>query len=359
MKPWRSIVNARSERLPARSRFLRTVFAFASLLESVVLVGAAPGLGAPALAAPAAVGAPEYRLVTEPADGPGPIYSLILSARHTLDMTMYELRDPTAEADLVADAGRGVKVRVVLDHNLAGPYNAAAYRYLESHGVAVHWAPQSYDVTHQKTITVDGAVSAVMTLNLTSEYYSTTRDFVVVDRDPADVSAIEAVFNNDFAGRSSSPEPAGAHLVWSPGADARVVGIIGSANHTLYVENEEMSEYTVVDALCAAARRGVDVKVAMTYQSSWSQNFDKLVAAGVHVSTYAPSARLYIHAKVIDVDPGYPDEQLDLGSQNFSWTSLQYNRELGVDLGPAQANIVNGVAATVGSDFTGATPWRP
>ncbi len=43
---------------------------------------------------------------------------------------------------------------------------------------------QSYDVTHQKTITVDGDVSAVMTLNLTSEYYSTTRDFAVIDRDP-------------------------------------------------------------------------------------------------------------------------------------------------------------------------------
>ncbi len=358
MKPWRSIVKARSNRVRAPGRLLRAVLVLASLVASAVVVPATCGLGPPALAETAAVGAPEYRLVTEPAAGLGPIYSLILSARHTLDMTMYELRDPTAEADLVADARRGVEVRVVLDHNLAGSYNAAPYGYLGSHGVAVHWAPQSYDVTHQKTITVDGDVSAVMTLNLTSEYYSTTRDFVVVDRDPADVSAIEAVFNNDFAGRSSSAEPAGADLVWSPGADARVVSIIGSARHTLYVENEEMSEYTVVDALSAAARRGVDVKVVMTYQSSWRQNFDKLAAAGVHVSTYAPSARLYIHAKVIDVDPGYPDEQLDLGSQNFSWASLQYNRELGVDLGPAQANIINSVAATVGSDFAAATPWR-
>jgi hypothetical protein len=103
------------------------------------------------------------------------------------------------------------------------------------------------------------------------------------------------------------------------------------------VENEEMSEYTIVDALAAAARRGVDVEVVMTYQSSWRSNFDKLAEAGVHVRTYSPDADLYIHAKVIEVDPGYPDEQLELGSQNFSWASLQYNRELGVDLGAAQA----------------------
>ena len=118
-----------------------------------------------------------------------------------------------------------------------------------------------------------------------------------------------------------------------------------------------MSEYTIVDALAAAARRGVDVEVVMTYQSSWRSNLDKLAEAGVHVRTYSPDAGLYIHAKVIDVDPGYPDQQLEIGSQNFSWASLQYNRELGLDLGPAQADIVDSVAATVRSDFAGGEPW--
>jgi len=299
----------------------------------------------------------EYSLVTEPATGLGPIYSLISSARRTLDMTMYELSDPTAEAELAADAKRGVRVRVVLDQNLARSYNTAAFTYLSSHGVEVHWAPQSYDVAHQKTITVDGDVSVIMTLNLTSQYYATTRDFAVIDRGPADVTAVETVFANDFAGHSSSPEPPGADLVWSPGADATLVDVIGSARHTLYVENEEMSEYTIVDSLEEAAKRGVDVEVVMTYQSSWRANFDKLVAAGAHVRTYASNANLYIHAKVIDVDPGYPDERVDIGSQNFSWGSLEYNRELGLDLGPAQNTIIKSVAATVQSDFAGATPW--
>lgn len=179
----------------------------------------------------------------------------------------------------------------------------------------------------------------------------------MIDRDAADVGAVRAVFNGDFAGAPSSPEPAGHDLVWSPGADDRLVGIIASARHTLYVENEEMSEYTIVDALADAARRGVDVEVVMTYQSSWRSNFDKLAAAGVHVRTYSPDADLYIHAKVIDVDPGYADEQLELGSQNFSWASLQYNRELGVDLGAAEADIVDSVASTVRSDFAGGEPW--
>jgi phosphatidylserine/phosphatidylglycerophosphate/cardiolipin synthase-like enzyme len=327
----------------------------AAAVPIVVVLAAAivpASLPAPAVATPA-----QYRLLTEPADGLSTIYRLISSARRTVDMTMYELADPVAEADLAADAQRGVVVRLVLDQDLAKTYNTPAYDYLTARRVDVHWASKSYDVTHQKTITVDGSVSVVMTLNLTSRYYATSRDFALIDRNPADVAAIETVFDHDFAGDSSSPEPAGADLVWSPGADGRLVGIIGAARHTLYVENEEMSEYTIVDALAAAAERGVDVKVVMAYQSSWRSDFDKLARTGVHVRTYAADANLYIHAKVIDDDPGYADEQVDIGSQNFSWASLQYNRELGVDLGPGQAGIIADVAATVSRDYAGGTAW--
>ena len=311
--------------------------------------------GSSALGAPVTAG--PYTLLTEPADSLAPIYALMASARHSLDMTMYELSDPRAEAELAADAARGVRVRVVLDQNLARSYNTAAFDYLEARGVAVHWAPPSYDVTHQKTVTVDGKVSVIMTLNLTNEYYSTSRDFAVVDRQPADVAAIEEVFANDFADRASSPEPTGTDLVWSPGADARLVALIESARHDVLVEDEEMSEYTIVDALAADARRGVQVDVAMTSSPEWASNFDKLEAAGAHVRTYSPDASLYVHAKVIVVDPGYADERLDLGSQNFSWSSLEYNRELGLVLGPAQAPLIASVAATVRSDFAAASPW--
>ena len=67
------------------------------------------------------------RLLTEPASGIGPIYKLITAARHSVDLTMYELADPTAEADLAADAGRGVDVRVLLDRHLEKSRNTSAY----------------------------------------------------------------------------------------------------------------------------------------------------------------------------------------------------------------------------------------
>ena len=116
-----------------------------------------------------------------------PVYRFVLSARNSLDMTMYELRDPTMVADLLADQHRGVKVRVILDTNREHAANAAAFSALSSGGVHVVWADTTYEATHQKTITVDGTESLILTGNLTSEYYTTTRDFGVFDEDPADV----------------------------------------------------------------------------------------------------------------------------------------------------------------------------
>lgn len=201
---------------------------------------------------------PEWSLIVEPNDGMGPIDSLMSSAQHSLDMTMYELADPEAIGILESDAARGVRVRVLLDQDYSGgSVNADAYSELASHGVEVRWA-YSGTIFHQKTITVDDTTSAIMTLNLTSAYYATSRDFAVVTNDNSDVSAIESVFDRDWSS-SGPPAPgsAGDDLVWSPGATEALVHLIDSAQHSLLIENEEMDDSAMEDALESAASRGV------------------------------------------------------------------------------------------------------
>jgi phosphatidylserine/phosphatidylglycerophosphate/cardiolipin synthase-like enzyme len=294
-------------------------------------------------------------LVTAPEQGYQPIYDFITSAHHTLDMTMYELVDTTAEQDLVRDAERGVRVRVVLDHHLEKKNNQAAFRHLTEHGVHVAWANTHYASTHQKTITVDDSTSAIMTGNLTSRYYSTTRDLGVMDNTPADVTAIEQTFDADFAGMVATP-PNGADLMWSPTtAEPDMISLINSARQSLQVENEEMGLSAVESALIAAAHRGVDVRVTMTRSSDWTDASDKLVRGGVHVATYSSSASLYIHAKVIVRDAGQPDAKAFVGSENFSSASLTRNRELGLTLtAPA---ILTALHDTLGHDYFAAAQW--
>lgn len=315
----------------------------------LVLAGCAartPATATASLQAP-----PTPGLLVEPTAGLGEIYSLLGSARHSLDMTMYELVDSRAEAILAADAGRGVAVRVVLDGALERRENQAAYAYLQAHRVAVRWGPAGFHATHEKAFVVDRAAAVIMTLNLTSRYYSDTRDFAVVDRDPGDVDAVEAVFAGDFAGAPVSRAPTGADLLWSPGAAPTLVSLVDSARSSIILESEELSDSAVVSALVDAARRGVDVRVVMTYSSDYRENFERLAQAGAHVATYAASAPLYIHAKAMVVD----DRVAFVGSENLSADSLDHDRELG--LVTTAPPVVSGLEQTMSSDWRGAQPF--
>jgi cardiolipin synthase len=300
-------------------------------------VTAPPATSAPPTAvttttgASAAVPPGGLALQVEPGAWPGAVASFISGAQHSVDMTMYELDDPATEDALAADAARGVRVRVLLDAEGEGrSENAAAATFLSAHGVAVTWGP-SDTIVHQKTVVVDDRVAAVMTGNLTAGYYGDTRDFTVLDGEPADVAAIETVFGDDVSGQPIGPGPPGDDLVWSPGATGALLGVIDGATSTLLVENEEMDSTVVEQALEQAASRGVRVDVVMTEDSEWDAALGSLEAAGVHVALYPDqSGDLYIHAKTVVADLGRPDQRAYVGSQNFSTSSLEYNRELGI-----------------------------
>ena len=110
-------------------------------------------------------------------------------------MVMYELTDTTVEQELIAAAVKGIKVRVILDASLEKKSNTAAYNTLLASGVNVVWSNTNFQATHQKTIIIDQKTVAIMTLNLTPIYYSTTRDFALIETDTNDISAIETTFN--------------------------------------------------------------------------------------------------------------------------------------------------------------------
>jgi cardiolipin synthase A/B len=284
-----------------------------------------------------------------------PLYQYIQTATSALDMTMYELVDTTFQQDLVALAAKGVKVRVILDQALEKTNNTPTFDYLNANGVQTVWANPIFQASHQKTITLDGKSTAIMTLNLTSRYYNSSRDFAVIDTSANDIAAIEATFNADFTAASITP-PLGDDLVWSPtNAQPALIALINSAKVSLNVENEEMADNAIVTALSNAAKNGVKVQVTMTDNSAYTTEFNTLKAAGVQIHTYAQTASLYIHAKVVLVDFGQTRQQAFVGSENFSNASLTENRELGLTLSdPAILQTLN---TTMNSDFAGGTAF--
>jgi len=297
------------------------------------------------------------------------LYALINGAQKTIDMTMYALEDTTFSGDLVADCQRGVKVRVILDVNLEKSGNTPAYNQLNAQtNCSAVWANTAFQATHEKSFIIDGTQVAIMSLNLQSQYYTTTRDFAMIENDANDINAIQLTFNADYAAGTPSGGSQGASdfsyapgpgddLIWSPTtAQADMLSIISNAKSTLLVENEEMGAANIVSALEAACQNGVTVRIAMVSQSSYATNFKALEAAncGVHVYPNTQTG-FYVHAKAVVADYGLSTQKVYMGSINYSSASMTQNRELGMYItDPAS---VQSIETTMAADYAGGTAY--
>jgi phosphatidylserine/phosphatidylglycerophosphate/cardiolipin synthase-like enzyme len=276
----------------------------------------------------------DYSLIVLPQSGYQPIYDFIAGAKTSIDMTMYQLADPTAQAALKAAAQRGVTVRVLLDSDPEGgggqKANQAAYDDLNANGVQARWA-WTGTLWHQKSITRDGEDAAIMTCNLYAPFYPIVRDYAVILRNTATATGMEETFNTDWNNTSSPPSqgeiPERSELIWSPGAEPGLVALIDSARPgtTLYAEDEQLDSPPIEQALIAAVQRGVTVNLTMTYSADYVNGFNTLAAAGVHVSLYQPTAPIYIHSKAISVN----NDTVYVGSSNFTTAMTDQNRNVG------------------------------
>jgi phosphatidylserine/phosphatidylglycerophosphate/cardiolipin synthase-like enzyme len=293
-----------------------------------------------------------FTLITEPDQGITPVLNMIKSATSSIDLVMYEFKDKQIADALIAAQKRGVTVRVLVNQGYYGKeekLNEPAYSYLESENTSVHWTPEYFALTHQKTLIVDQNKALIMTFNLVPEYYATARDFGVLDTDQNDVQAIENTFENDWTHQHILPAN-GDDLVWSPGVDGNMLLLINSAKKELDIYNEEMEDSVITDALMDAAKRGVAVNIVMTYQSAAKLAFGQLKNAGVQLHLFH-GEKFYIHAKMILAD----GTEAFLGSENFSYTSLNKNRELGIFL--SDPSIINSLSKTFSLDWQKASAY--
>ena len=280
---------------------------------------------------------PVHTLVVEPNDGRTMVLDTINGAEKTINITIYELDDPQVVDALAAAQKRGVSVRVLYNNasfasmNQTNPNFYAVYN-LTPAGVALKPASPVFTVTHQKTLTADGKKSLIMTFNLGASYFGTTRDFGILTTNMTEIKEITDVFDTDWNYQKISPSV--PTLVWSPvNSRAKILSVINGSAKTLDVYNEEITDQQCTDALLAAAKRGVAVRViAADLQGDDGKNTNAqalktLNAGGVQAKTITS---LYIHAKMALADYNTTGQIVYLGSENFSNVSLDQNRELGI-----------------------------
>lgn len=347
-------------------RLFRTAGAVAVpalLLLAVALLGCGTQTGTGATQTSATgtqSGAGDYKVIVLPQDGYQPIYDFIAGAKASIDMTMYQLADPTAQSALKAAAQRGVRVRVLLNADPEGgggtKANQPAYDDLNANGVEVRWA-WSGTLWHQKSMTRDREAAAIMTANLYVPFYSMVRDYAVIVHNPATAAGMDETFDKDWNNTNVAPTPgvipAGSELIWSPGAEPGLVALINSARPgtTIYAEDEQLDSPPIEQALIAAVQRGVTVNLTMTYSADYVNGLNTLAAGGVHVNLYQPTAPIYIHAKAVSVN----NDTVYMGSSNFTTAMTDQNRNVGIIT--MEPKVVSGITATMAEDFAKATPY--
>ena len=282
------------------------------------------------------LGVQGVQVFVEPEAGDHPITNVIGSAKKSVWLEMYLLTDRNVIRALEEAANRGVDVRVMLEpHPFGGGSPARTMDQLKAAGAKVEDSNPSFALTHEKGLIIDGSTAYIMTSNFSraalggssgSSGYS-NREYDIIDTNPQDVQAVTAIFQSDW--ERTTAQFNDPNLVVSPvNSRNAFVALISSAHSTLLIENEEMNDTAIEQALANAAQHGVHVQVILpaprgSSGDSNSQGIDTINQGGVEVRE---DPRLYMHAKIIVVD----GQKAFVGSENISTQSLDQNRELGI-----------------------------
>lgn len=286
----------------------------------------------------------------QPDDGPQPILDEINFAACSIDVSMYIFTNQDVFDALEHAAARGIRVRVILEREPFGSFGTQQEMYdrLEQIGAEVKWGPEHFTFSHAKYMVVDSRVLVVTNQNFTNAGFDSNREFGVVTTNPNYVMEAAGIFEADW-GRSQQPIST-EHLVVSPvNSRSVILDLINSSTDSLWMYSEVLRDEDVTGALSAAADRGVDVRILVnpTADEDDVPYFLDVLAHGVQVRVLQDP---YVHSKVLIIDG---DTAL-VGSQNYSYTSLELNREVGLIL--TDSMNLNRIMSVYERDWTHGEP---
>jgi cardiolipin synthase A/B len=315
------------------------------------------------------------------------MFEAIQAARHHINMETYILQDDEAGqrfADaLIAKRREGVVVNLLVDSVGTLQTSPEFFDRLKAAGVSVleynpinplegkaGWDPNQRD--HRKILIADGAVAIMGGINISADYASgsipkdrreAARRRKQAEKTPARpwrdtdlriegpvVAEFQRIFLDTW-GEQNGPPIAGGDFVPPPSQQARgrqVVRALPSSprdtQSTIYltlmssIAHAEAEIFItmayfvpdpqLLDALCGAARRGVDVQLILPrhtdvplVQSAGRSHYGTLLRCGVKLYE---RREVLLHAKTAVIDGVWST----VGSANLDWRSFVHNQEL-------------------------------
>ncbi|MGK9452804.1 phospholipase D-like domain-containing protein [Acidithiobacillus caldus] len=271
-------------------------------------------------------------LYIEPNAGQAPILQVIDSAHRQLDIGVYYLSDRQILAAVRDAVHRGVDVRIMVEPK---PYGMKPWqvrkevRAIEATGAHFRYVPSrfvsgdgAYRFYHAKYC-VNGHEAEIGTANFDWSAFHKNREYLYDTTNPTIVRAVQAVFDADW-NRQHAPAWTHRVLVLSPDTSAAQLLRVIEQPGAIDVESEELGPYRpILDALAA---KGKDLRMILPATISAEDRRDVafLEQHGCQVRLM-PKKPIYLHAKMI-----VGNHLAFIGSENFTQTSLEDNREMGL-----------------------------
>jgi cardiolipin synthase A/B len=282
-------------------------------------------------------------------------------ARETIYLETFIWKDDAVgqlfKAKLIAKAEQGVQVYVIFDAfgNLVVP--EAFKQFPHSVHTLRHWAilrpwhlldPRRYALDHRKLLAVDGEIGFIGGYNLGQLYATEWRDthLRIVGHDAMDLAQSFVEFWNRFGPRKDRitryyPRRFDPTIQVRGNEVARLIfpirdmyiDAIDRAQHHIFLTNAYfIPDHFLLEALEAAARRGVDVEVLVPWTSNhlladWVAHgyFGRCLETGIRVFGYQHAM---IHAKTCTIDGQWST----IGTANLDRLSAVGNYEINAEI---------------------------
>ncbi len=292
---------------------------------------AAPIVMPPLVVAPVMAGADQLIPLL---DGPTAFEAIIdqlRRARRSIDLELYEFQRPDLAGLLLDARDRGVTISAIKDPSQRS--SRTIWAELEQGGIKVVAFPlERLTIDHVKLLIVDGVRAIVGGINWGTHSLK-NHDVDVLATGPV-VNNLERVFLQDLAlaGEASvipppSPDRLVQVLTTRPGEGIRAAALaaIADARHSIDIEMFVLSDRLVLEALVAAARRGVRLRILLDpTQPQNAAAMAQLQSAGAVVRVYVQAGDELLHAKLGVFDAG----AVLFGSCNWSRSGFTRNHEL-------------------------------
>ena len=274
-------------------------------------------------------------LIVLPDDSIRPFTGAIGSAKKELLIKMFVFSDPTLLKSVIMAHKSGVKVRVMLNaaRRNGEDDNKSARKALQAAGVHVMDSNPAFDMTHEKSMVVDGKTAYIKSLNWQTKNLTETRDYAVVTSLPDEVAEIRECFEADWNRLVFKGRP-GSSLIWCVGDGRQRLGrFIDRAKRTLLVQNERYQDPVIIEHLVRARLRGVKVRImALPSHKLHEGKLGEGVSGLRTLEDVGAKVRKLrnakLHAKVMLAD----HKRAIVGSINLAPGSFDSRRELAIEV---------------------------